>query len=152
MGTLLTETNDKLLKEDGSSLKNEVETTLAAADTVINGLLPAIEAYQDNYILSNPYYFQGLQTHSQVPSDDVSSDRLSVAPSGKSTTWADTGLVTAALPFTMAVHEYVAPGDSKGWQVELRTVVGGINYTKTIGYGVEAEDRTHGWIILDSWH
>lgn len=42
------------------------------------------------------------------------------------------------------VHEYQSPLGF-GYQIFLHKEVDGQSYTKTVGYGPEAEDRTHDW-------
>jgi len=114
-------------------------------DNAVNLLLPAIESYQADYIKSAPKYFEGLPTHSVVPTKETLADKLNQKRDGKETTWNDTGLLPATLPFSVEVNEYVAPGDNKGWSVSFRVSDGEKTFLKTFGYGVEAEARTHDW-------
>ena|SRR3990167_9215446 len=142
---------DVLLQEDGSSKTLMEEGTAIATkfdsamrDAIIAVLLPSIESYQDTYIGTNPVYFQGLPTCSVIPSEETVADELNTVPQGKTTTWTDSGLITQNYPFSVEIHEYVAP-TNKGYQVLFRAVQDGVTYIRSVGYGVEAVERTFNW-------
>src|SRR3990167_4842015 len=103
-----------LLAEDGGIMVSGKDWS--AHDALITTLLADMETYQNTYIGSNPYYFQGLKTHSSVPVENLTADQLNQAPSSKPTTWTQTGIISQDYPFAVEVHEYLAPGNNKGWQ------------------------------------
>jgi len=53
--------------------------------------------------------------------------------------------------FSYSVTEYKTPNDEFGYQVIFNRTVDGKEYSKSVGYGVEAEGRTSEWseIIKD---
>lgn len=115
-------------------------------DAFINNFLVLLEDYQKNYIKTSSVYFQGLKTHSSIPSTDVQPNKLTDKPLGKTTSWADTGLdVNKAIPVSIEVHEYIAPEQQKGWQVFFYATDGIKNYIKSVGYGSESKERTKDW-------
>jgi hypothetical protein len=115
----------------------------------IDVLLPKLEAFQREYIKNSPVFFQGLQTHSEVPALEKVGDRLNRKPADKALTWLDIniGEIAKELPFSVEIHEYVAPPNrsNKGWQVMFRTIIDGKEYIKSVGYGVELDSRTWDW-------
>lgn len=144
---LLNEDNGMTLQENNKKIVTKIDWT--PHNAVIDALLPEIEAYQNAYILTHQYYFQGLPTHTGKPIEDTVSDRLLEKPSSKPTTWSDTGLAISSLPFSMQIHEYTAPGDNKGYQVVFSCFDGEKEYRRSVGYGSESVERTHDWILFD---
>ncbi len=143
--TLLMENDDKILNEASGRLL--AKTDFAAYDTIIVGLLSDIATYQTTYTASNGgKYFQGLETHSATPLDDTAADLLDTRPPTKPTepTWTDTGIINQNLPFSIQIHEYVAP-TGNGYQVIFTADDGVDVWTKSQGYGVEALERTWDW-------
>lgn len=116
-----------------------------AHNALIDALLPDIEVYQAVYIATHPYYFQGLKTHAVVPVENDTANLLDQKPPDKQTTWTETGLIGRSYPFSVEIHEYVAPDTSKGWQVLFRSSDGTDEYIRSVGYGVNAVGLTHDW-------
>lgn len=111
---------------------------------MIDALLPNIESYQTNYIKTSDVFFQGLKTNSTIPIVDTISDKLDTKPTGKSTTWTNTGLITGALPFSMSIDEYTSLL-GKGYQITFTTSDGIDSYSRVVGYGIEKDLRTSDW-------
>lgn len=143
---MLNENGDVVLNENGGKVVAKIDWT--PHNAIIDALLPDIEAYQDAYILSHPYYFQGLPTHTGKPIEDTASDRLAESPTGKTTTWNDTGLSVGTLPFSMQIHEYVTPAEEKGYQVIFTCFDGEHEYSRSVGYGAESVGRTYDWSVV----
>ena len=141
--SLLQENGDRILTESGDRLLGKFD--LDAYETIIASLLPDIEAYQDTYILSNPRYFQGLETHSVTPKDDTTADRLNVAPQGKTTTWQDTNLISSALPFSVKINEYRTHDGQLGYTVIFIANDGTDLWYRAVGYGPLSVSKTYTW-------
>ena len=43
------------------------------------------------------------------------------------------------------VHEYLTPKNERGYQVFFSYIIGEKEFIKSVGYGVEASDRTNDW-------
>lgn len=113
-------------------------------DNLISELLIKISTYQDGYIRTHSDYFQGLKTHKAIPGQDTAPDNLDVKAGGQPACWRDTAIIDKNLPFTVEIHTYNS-GNGKGWQAIFQTIFNGEKYTKSCGYGPEAEIRTYEW-------
>lgn len=141
---VLNEDGGNSLNENGSFVVKNID--FSEHDAIIETLLPDIEAYQDAYIQTHPYYFQGLPTHSAVPIDSVAADRTG-APPTKPTSWDDSGLIASNYPFSVEIREYKNIDNEKGYQVIFRSSDAVNTYIRSVGYGI-ASDATFNWKIL----
>ncbi len=126
-----------------------IKTDFTECNSYITSLLPSIESYQNDYIKSHIYYFQGLKTNSITPTSVQSADCLDQKPQSKETTWVDTNLIKIGYPFSIEIHEYLAPGNNRGWQVIFHNSDGQHDYVRSIGYGIESKLRTYDWTIVE---
>lgn len=111
-------------------------------NNIISSLLSLIEAYQVEFIKSHPVYFQGLKTHSSVPTKNSTADKLLIKPADRAESWSDTGLISSDLPFSVQINDYVGPL-GKGWEVVFITSDGVDDYICVKGFGPES--RTKDW-------
>ena len=108
-------------------------------NTLIAEILLKLEVFQDEFIKTHNVCWQGLSTHSSIPTKDTTANKLDVRPSTKpqEPTWADTLIVDAGLPFSMEVHEWV--GSGRGWTVIFTTSDGIDKYARRVEYVIQFE-------------
>ena len=130
------------IADDVSTLKND-----ATLNSQIDTVLSVIATRQGNYIKSSDTYFQGLSTHSVPPTYGTTAvpDKLAVKPHYQSKGWTDFGQDNTALPFAIRINQMVYPDKSKGYQVIFLITLNNNRYSKTIGYGLQADQFTHDW-------
>jgi hypothetical protein len=117
-------------------------------DTKINTVLTALKTKQAIYFSMYGKYWQGLPTNNIIPTASVSIQNTLAKAIGVNWSWKDIGLNGIKFPFSIEVHEYVAPNNQKGYEVRFFANDGVNDYIKTIGYGVESLIRTQDWIKI----
>ena len=121
------------------------------ADTTLNGqldtILSVIATRQSNYIKTSDVYFQGLSTHSVPPTygSPAIPDKLALKPHYQTKNWTDFGQSGVSLPVAIRINQMVYPNRSKGYQVVFLITLNNNRYSKTQGYGLQADQFTHDW-------
>lgn len=116
-----------------------------AVDNRLAALWPTIQAKQDNYFATHNKYWQGLRTHSVIPSEGNTSlpDIGSACPPQQpGQPWPDAVLNTA-LEMALWIDVYDGP-QGTGYQATVVVSVLGNLYTRTAQVGPETW-RTSGW-------
>ena len=129
--------NDKVLSGDlNSDLNAEMES-----------VLQDIQEVQNAYFIEHGQYWQGLASHSVVPSDGKSVDvDLLKKPHDQVEGWADVGITQGRLPFSVKVDVYDGPR-GKGYIVLFEIKKGKELYQKRVDLGPEG--RSHDWKIYE---
>lgn len=119
-------------------IKDQVDGKLAT-------LWGTLQNHQDAFFAANRRYKQLLISHSVTPADgaetlpDVGTKKPHYELSGY-----PTGLKNVALPFSIAVHQYVTPDGTAGYQAMVTVQVGADIWERTAQVGPETW-RQHNW-------
>lgn len=132
-------------------LRNRVDTFLTNKVGGANGLI----ARQNAYFAANGKYWQGLVTHSAIPTHDsatvgdTSANRLTFKPTDQSETWGDFLPEWNAETFAAAVviDVYDGPG-GKGWIVIVFVRYSGTIYQRCKSFGPDTS-FDFAWRIWD---
>lgn len=112
-------------------------------------IISLIKNSQKQYFRKNGIYWQGLKTHLSVPvSSGASLNNISMKPHYQMEGWNDLVVLPDLLPFSMIVNQYEAPNEEFGYQIIIQKRINEIIYEKSIGYGVQSNDRSYDWKIL----
>ena len=103
-------------------------------------ILQQIETAQISYFKTHGRYFQGLPTFKTAPTAISTPDNLSIKPHYQTEKWSDF-ITLPPMSKGIMITQYQAPtGD--GYQVIFYWQNNGRLYKSSVGYGVEAKDRT----------
>lgn len=115
------------------------------ANTMFDAAVSAIAAAQPGVLAAEGRYFQGLASHSSVPSSgaDVSQDRLAAKPADRARSWDAAGIAIPQGPVRVRCDEYLGPLGA-GYIVTGEIEVAGLLWTRVESVG--PEDRgSHEW-------
>jgi len=117
-----------------------------AIDSDLAALWPQIVSRQATYFANHGRYWQGIITHSVIPSDGnaAPADQLLLTPSYEAEDWPD-GVSVAAFtkPYALEIWEYNGPS-GPGFVGFCWVRVAGNLYLRVKDCGVE-DYRTQGW-------
>ena len=116
---------------------------------------PTVVARQQNYFANRGTYWQGLITHSVVPSHtngadgDSVADRLSITPDDAFQDWivAFPEWNGIALPAAVKIDVYGGP-QGQGWVATIYIRYNGVLYSRSQNVGPDSH-RTEAWHIVD---
>lgn len=132
--------------------------TLSEVRTRVNQWLtdkwPAVVSKQDVYFAAHGEYWQGLITHTTIPTftdlvdGDAIPDRLLSKPTNMVVSWADAfpSLVGITWPAALLMNVYDGPA-GKGWQATLFIYYDSVLYTRSGGVGPESDSRDFNWQV-----
>lgn len=100
---------------------------------------------QNTFFGNRNKYFQGLRTHSSLPSEGNTAvaDQLDSRPNYQTQTWRNAGIGSFNEAFALEVHQYNGP-NGMGWCAIITVSVNGFIWTKVKDCGVEPH-RNSGW-------
>jgi hypothetical protein len=116
---------------------------------------PTVVARQDNYLANRGHYWQGLLTHTIVPTHtnsvdgDAVPDRLVVHPTDVFEDWktAFPEWDGVNIPAALKIDVYDGP-QGKGWCATIYIRYNGTLYSRSRNVGPESE-RTEAWHVVD---
>lgn len=114
-------------------------------NSFITNIYPDITAKQSAYYNNNGKYFQGVYTHSTVPTVGMpsSADRLGSKPTDQFDNWLDFGLLSLNTDYMITINTAAGP-TGQGYTIKLTTKASdGNTYTYLVGVGAHSETR--GW-------
>ena len=115
-----------------------------AVDAKLATLWTAIQAKEDAYFLANGRYWQGLRTHTVIPTEGTETlpSVGVVTPTDQPDPW-PVALRTATLPMSLQIDVYNGP-EGLGYQATVTVSVLGRYYRRAAQVGPET-DRAYGW-------
>lgn len=123
-------------------------------DALINPWLDSVVAFQTAFYGINGFYWQGLETHSQMPANGVKvpADRLDLHPTDQFLSWEDLGQpLPEEWDVSVSIDVYGSPW-GPGYAVEMHVVYQDQPYYRVQVYGPAApysEPWTESEIDLD---
>lgn len=127
-------------------------TNLNALDGQVTAAMSIFDARQNQYLNNNGRHFQGLNTHTVIPTigtpDTPIDPDPSVHPSDQSDNWTNFGgLPSSADLYTTQIDVYQVPSGSRGYMVTFTTNVSGSGVRrKTFNRGPESHrDSSSAW-------
>lgn len=126
---------------------------LAAIDAEVDGWLPRLTLYQNNYAGQNGHNYQMLWSHLSAPSAPSAPNNLLAHPDDQSTTGQDFW-VTATMPATptyrVRIDTYSGPTGA-GYVTVLETVVAGESWLRFINNGPELWRESAWFVVSDEF-
>lgn len=127
---------------------NQVRTKI---DDWVTGKWPTIVARQENYRTNRGTYWQGLITHSVLPtfatnaSGDAAADLLNSNPTDQFSSWLNVfpEWVAELLPCAVKVDVYDGP-QGAGWTLTALVIYNGDIYKRVVNVGPESS-RAQAW-------
>lgn len=127
-----------------------------ACDTVIETVQNRVTARQANYFINKARYWQGLSTHSVLPShttakwDNLPPDRLLDNPHDQFENWIATipDMDTVTIPCAFQIHVYDGPV-GKGYEVIASCKYNDVLYERHMNIGPETW-RTSPWAAVEA--
>ena len=115
-----------------------------AVDAKLAGLWSAIQNKQDAYFLANGRYWQGLRTHTIVPTEgnETLPSVGTTVPADQPDPW-PVAIRNQTLPMALQIDVYDSP-QGKGYQATVLVKVLGQLYRRVAQVGPET-DRASGW-------
>lgn len=125
-------------------------------DLWLTNKVPVLVAKQTIYFSTHAKYWQGLITHSAIPSHvtaiagDVAADRLTFTPSDVAESWADIVPEFNLEVFAAAARVDQYSGEQgKGWVLTVWVRFNSAIYVRAKGFGPET-NHDHDWRVYDA--
>lgn len=118
----------------------------SAIDADLAALWPQIVSRQATYFGNHACYWQGIITHSVIPTDGnaTAADQLGLDPGYESDDWnAALAVSSFTKPYALEIHQYNGPA-GLGFVGICRVIVQGVLYVRSQDSGPEPY-RTQGW-------